>query len=111
MPMLSRTISRMLVVCGVLMMLFGASALPAQGAELDQAAAAPLLQPSPRPTLAPTCIPTLAAHERAAYKRLALDDLRRAAARSWRYVGVWAYAAYTGQGARLQRRTAARVGL
>jgi len=52
--MLSRTISRMLVVCGVLMMLFGVSALPVQGAELDQAAAQPLLQPSPRPTLAPT---------------------------------------------------------
>jgi hypothetical protein len=51
--MLSRTISRMLVVCGVLMMLFGVSALPVQGAELDQAAAQPLLQPSPRPTLAP----------------------------------------------------------
>jgi hypothetical protein len=52
--MLWRKIGRMLVICGALMMVFGASVLPAQGAEPGQPEAQPLLQPSPRPTLAPT---------------------------------------------------------
>jgi LPXTG-motif cell wall-anchored protein len=47
-------IGRILVVCGVLMVTFGVSVLPAQGAETTQSAQQPLLAPSPRPTLGPT---------------------------------------------------------
>lgn len=46
-------IGRILAVCGVLMVTFGLSVLPAQGAE-PTSAAQPLLAPSPRPTLGPT---------------------------------------------------------
>jgi LPXTG-motif cell wall-anchored protein len=52
--MVWRRIGRVLVVCGMLLVAFGASTLPAQGAEPAQLGAALLLQPSPRPTLAPT---------------------------------------------------------
>ena len=45
-------IGRILVVCGVLMVTFGVSVLPAQGAETTRSAQ-PLLAPSPRPTLGP----------------------------------------------------------
>jgi LPXTG-motif cell wall-anchored protein len=46
-------IGRILAVCGALMVVFGLSALPAQGAE-SAPLAHPLLAPSPRPTLGPT---------------------------------------------------------
>jgi len=45
-------IGRILAVCGALMVTFGLSALPAQGAE-PAPLAHPLLAPSPRPTLGP----------------------------------------------------------
>src|SRR5262245_41867470 len=55
--MVLRKISRILMVCGALLMAFGAGVLPAQGAEPARGQAAPLLAPSPRPTLAPTARP------------------------------------------------------
>jgi hypothetical protein len=46
-------IGRVLAICGALIMMFGASVLPVQGAESAHREAGPLLQPSPRPTLPP----------------------------------------------------------
>ena len=51
--MLRRKIGTTLAACGMVMMLFGFSAMPAQGA----APARPMLQPSPRPPLEPTSSP------------------------------------------------------
>jgi hypothetical protein len=55
--MILQKIGRILAVCGALMLAFGVSALPAQGAERARASDALLLAPSPRPTLAPTSRP------------------------------------------------------
>src|SRR5262245_4783626 len=55
--MILQKIGRILAVCGALMLAFGVSALPAQGAERARSSDAPLLAPSPRPTLAPTSRP------------------------------------------------------
>src|SRR5262245_45667863 len=55
--MVLKKIGRILAICGALMLAFGVSALPAQGAEPARASNAPLLAPSPRPTLAPTSRP------------------------------------------------------
>jgi hypothetical protein len=51
--MLRRKIGTTLAACGMIMMLFGFSAMPAQGA----VPARPMLQPSPRPPLEPTSSP------------------------------------------------------
>src|SRR5262245_58892301 len=48
--MIRQKIGTTLAGCGIVMMLFGVSALPVQGAE----PARPMLQPSPRPVLQPT---------------------------------------------------------
>jgi hypothetical protein len=55
--MVLRKIGRILAVCGALMLSFGVSALPAQGAEQARTSDTALLAPSPRPTLAPTSRP------------------------------------------------------
>jgi LPXTG-motif cell wall-anchored protein len=47
--MIQRKIGSMIASCGIVMLLFGVSALPAQGAEPSRAA----LQPSPRPAIDP----------------------------------------------------------